>query len=105
MWETAPRSWRRGNKVRTMHPRFLPVLFGLAGACLVGAPAWAEPLRIALVIDNAHYASMPELARCAASTAMVRDAFKERGFEVLERADVNRGEFDASIGALTRRTA
>ena len=88
-----------------MHPRFLPSLLGLAGVCLAASPALAEPLRVALVIGNAHYASLPELGQCAASATLVRDALKERGFEVIERPDLNRGEFDAAIGTLTRRTS
>jgi hypothetical protein len=58
-----------------------------------------------LVIANGHYANMPALARCTASAAMVRDALRGKGFEVIERSDLGRGEFDAAIGALARRTA
>jgi hypothetical protein len=81
------------------------VLLGLAGACLTIAPARSEPLRIALIIANGHYTGMPELARCAASAASVRDALHEKGFEVVERSDLGRGQFDAAIGALARRAA
>ena len=35
----------------------------------------------------------------------MRDALKAKGFEVVERSDVRRGEFDAAIGALAKRTA
>ena len=45
------------------------------------------------------------LPRCTASAAAVRDALKAKGFEVVERSDVRRGEFDAAIGALAKRTA
>jgi hypothetical protein len=81
------------------------VLLGLAGACLTAAPARSEPLRIALVIANARYSGMPELARCTASAALVRDALREKGFEIVERSDLGRGEFDGTIGALARRAA
>jgi hypothetical protein len=67
--------------------------------------ARSEQLRIALVISNGRYASMPALARCTASAAAVRDALRGRGFEVMERSDLGRGEFDTSIGALARRLA
>jgi hypothetical protein len=46
---------------------------------------------------------MPELAQCAVSAAAVRDALREKGFEIIERSDLGRGEFDAAIGALARR--
>lgn len=67
--------------------------------------ARSEPLRIALVISNARYASLPALARCSASAATVRDALRGKGFEVVERSDLGRGEFDTAIGALARRLA
>ena len=67
--------------------------------------ARSEQLRIALVISNGRYASMPALARCTASAAAARDALRGRGFEVMERSDLGRGEFDTSIGALARRLA
>ncbi len=85
-------------------------------ACLVGvllgsiglwnaSAAHAEPLRTALIIANAQYADLPPLPRCTASAAVVRDALKAKGFEVVERNDVRRGEFDAAIGALAKRIA
>jgi hypothetical protein len=58
-----------------------------------------------LVISNAQYANLPALARCTASAAVVRDALRGKGFEVIERSDLRRGEFDAAIGALAKRTA
>src|SRR5260370_6820669 len=48
---------------------------------------------------------MPGLARCSASATTVRDALRGRGFEVMERSDLGRGEFDTSIGVLARRLA
>jgi hypothetical protein len=35
----------------------------------------------------------------------LRGALKAKGFEVVERSDVRRGEFDAAIGSLAKRTA
>jgi hypothetical protein len=81
------------------------VLLGFAGLCWNTSSAQAEPLRTALIIANAQYAELPPLARCTASAAVVRDALKAKGFEVVERNDVRRGEFDAAIGALAKRTA
>ena len=87
-----------------MRTHLITVLVGLALACCWHT-ARSEQSRIALVISNGRYASMPALARCTASAAAVRDALRSRGFEVMERSDLGRGEFDTSIGALARRLA
>ena len=71
----------------------------LAAASLGGSPAWSAPLRVALVIANGRYASLPAFAQCTASAAAVRDALQEKGFEIIERNDLGSGEFDAAIGA------
>jgi hypothetical protein len=81
------------------------VLLGIAGVCWTLDAASSEPLRIALIVSNGHYANLPELPRCAASAATVREALRSKGFEIVERSDVKRGEFDAAIGALAKRTA
>jgi len=81
------------------------VLLGFILACSGVTSARSEQLRIALVISNGQYASMPALARCSASATIVRDALRGIGFEVIERADLGRGEFDTAIGALARRAA
>src|SRR5215468_5773803 len=87
-----------------MRTRPLTIVLGLLLAALGGtAPARAESLRVALVIANSHYNGMPELARCTASANLVRDALKEKGFAIVERSDLGRGEFDAAIGALAKR--
>ena len=83
----------------------ITVVLGLAFACCGMNAARSEQLRIALVISNGQYGSMPALARCAASAATVRDALRGKGFEVMERNDLGRGEFDTAIGALARRIA
>jgi hypothetical protein len=88
-----------------MRPSLMSIVLGLFGASLSIAPAQSESLRIALVIANSHYNGMPELARCPESAALVRDALKDKGFEIVERSDLGRGEFDAAIGALARRAA
>jgi Putative peptidoglycan binding domain/Caspase domain len=87
-----------------MRACLVTVLLGFAGLWWNANPAQSQPLRTALVISNAQYADLPPLPRCTASAAMVRDALRGKGFEVVERSDVRRGEFDAAIGALAKRT-
>ncbi|WP_422003399.1 peptidoglycan-binding protein [Reyranella sp.] len=81
------------------------VLLCLACACFGASAARAEPLRLALIMSNAAYPSLGELARCPPAAATVRDALKARGFEVIERRDLGRGEFDGAIGLISRRAA
>jgi hypothetical protein len=81
------------------------VLLGFILACSGVTVARSQQLRIALVISNGQYASMPALARCSASATAVRDALRGIGFDVVERTDLGRGEFDTAIGALARRAA
>lgn len=88
-----------------MRACLVTVLLGLAGFAWNIGPARSETLRTALVISNGQYANFPALARCTASAAVVRDALRGKGFEVVERSDLKRGEFDAAIGALAKRTA
>ena len=88
-----------------MRARLMTILVGLAVACCCLNTARSEQLRIALVISNGRYASMPALARCSASATTVRDALRGKGFEVMERSDLGRGEFDTSIGTLARQLA
>jgi hypothetical protein len=88
-----------------MRACLVTVLVGFAGLCWNTTPAQSQPLRTALIISNAQYADLPPLPRCTASAALVRDSLKAKGFEVVERSDVRRGEFDAAIGALAKRTA
>jgi hypothetical protein len=81
------------------------VFLGFAFACCGMSAARSDPLRFALVVANAQYANLPALARCGASATVVRDALRGKGFEVVERSDLGRGEFDTAIGALARRIA
>jgi hypothetical protein len=87
-----------------MRACLVTILLGFAGLCWNTSPAQSQPLRTALIISNAQYANLPPLARCTASAAAARDALKAKGFEVVERSDVRRGEFDAAIGSLAKRT-
>src|SRR5882757_9042251 len=88
-----------------MRACLVTVLLGFAGLCWNTNPAQSQPLRTALIISNAQYANLPPLPRCTASAAVVRDALRGKGFEVVERSDLRRGEFDAAIGTLAKRTA
>ncbi|MGD9882242.1 MAG: peptidoglycan-binding protein [Reyranella sp.] len=65
----------------------------------------AEPPRVALVIANSQYSNLPTLARCAASAGVARDALRAEGYEIIDRRDLGRGEFDSAIGQLARLTA
>jgi hypothetical protein len=84
---------------------FTSLLLGLAVGGLPAIEAQAEPLRVALIVANGQYASLPALARCAPSAATMRDALRSKGFEVIERNNLGRGEFDSAIGQLARRAA
>src|SRR4029450_11207844 len=88
-----------------MRACLVTVLAGFAGLCWNTSPAQSQPLRTALIIANAQYADLPPLPRCTASGALVGEALKSKVFEVVERSDVRRGEFDAAIGSLAKRTA
>lgn len=83
----------------------LTVFLGFAAISGEIGEARSEPLRMALVIANGQYANLPPIARCASSAVIVRDALRAKGFEVVERNDLRRGEFDAAIGSLAKRTA
>ncbi len=83
----------------------MTVFLGLAFACCGMQAARAGQLRIALVISNEEYASLPALERCGASATAARIALRGKGFKVIERGNLERGEFDSAIDALARRIA
>jgi len=85
--------------------RLTIILLGLAFACCAATAGRSEPLRIALVIANGPYANFPATARCAPSAAAARDGLRAKGFEIIERSNLGRGEFDTAIGMLARRVA
>jgi hypothetical protein len=85
--------------------RLTTVLLGLAFACCDATAGWCEPLRIALVIANGQYANFPATPPCTPSAAAVRDGLRAKGFEIIERNNLGRGEFDTAIGLLARRVA
>lgn len=89
--------------MRRVH--FPILLLGLAVGDAMASEGRAEPLRVALIVANAQYANLPALARCTPSAAAARDALRAKGFEVIERNNLGRGEFDSAIGQLARRAA
>jgi hypothetical protein len=87
-------------------PVRLPTLLLSLGFALCGMQAArSDEQRVALVIANEDYESMPALPRCGASAKIVSDALRSKGFKVVERGNLERGEFDGAIAALTRRIA
>ena len=83
--------------------RLTIVLLGLTFTCCGASTSLSQPLRIALLVANGQYANFPPAARCAASAAMARDSLRAKGFEIIERNNLGRGEFDTAIGLLARR--
>ena len=81
-----------------------------AGAALwllaaAAAPAMAQTVRLALVIGNSAYTSMPAippLPVCTASARGVAQALRDLGYTVTERLDLARGELDATIANFAR---
>ena len=85
--------------------RLTIILLGLAFACCDATAGRSEPLRIALIVANGQYANFPATARCAPSAAAARYGLRAKGFEIIERSNLGRGEFDTAIGILARRIA
>ena len=85
--------------------RFTMALLGFALAWCAMPTARSDQLRIALVISNDEYGSQPGPSRCTASATVVRDALRGKGFKIIERDNLDRGEFDSAIAALARRIA
>ena len=83
--------------------RLTIILLGLGFTCCGVDSARSESSRIALVIANSQYANFPAVSRCAPAAAMARDILRAKGFEVMERSNLGRGEFDTAIGLLARR--
>ena len=85
--------------------RLTIILLGLGFTCCGVNAARSEPSRIALVIANSQYANFPAVSRCAPAAATARDSLRAKGFEVIDRNNLGRGEFDTAIGLLARRVA
>jgi hypothetical protein len=87
-------------------PVHLPTILLSLGFALCGMQAArSDDLRVGLVIANEDYESLPALTRCGASAKIVGDALRGKGFKVVERGNLERGEFDSAIASLIRRIA
>jgi peptidoglycan hydrolase-like protein with peptidoglycan-binding domain len=87
-------------------PVHLPTVLLSLGFALCGMQAArSDELRVGLVIANEDYESLPALPRCAASAKIVGDALRGKGFKLVERGNLERGEFDSAIASLIRRIA
>ncbi|MGH7153162.1 MAG: peptidoglycan-binding protein [Acetobacteraceae bacterium] len=76
-------------------------VFGLTAAVLVPLPASAAPTRVALVVGNGTYGSLPVLASCPLSAHAVSAALRRLGFDVVESEDTTSGGLDAAIGTFS----
>lgn len=85
--------------------RLTIILLGLGFTCCGVSAAHSESSRIALVIANGQYTNFPAVSRCAPAAATARDSLRAKGFEVIDRNNLGRGEFDTAIGLLARRIA
>ena len=85
--------------------RLTIILLGLGITCCGVDAARSEPSRMALVIANSQYVNFPAISRCGAAAATARDGLRAKGFEVIERNNLGRGEFDTAIGLLAHRVA
>jgi hypothetical protein len=72
---------------------------------LLTSGAKAEPARVALVIGNATYATLPGISACARSANAVSAALRALGFDVTERQDASVGGIDAGIGEFAQHLA
>lgn len=62
----------------------------------------AQPARVALVIGNATYATLPGIPACSRSANAVAAALRALGFDVTERQDASVGGIDAGIGEFSQ---
>ncbi|WP_295391504.1 peptidoglycan-binding protein [uncultured Thiodictyon sp.] len=72
---------------------------------LIGAPALAQPARVALVIGDSNYIVLPALPACLESSQALAKGLRGLGFQVVERADVTSGGMAAAIDAFGRGMA
>ena len=78
--------------------------FMLATILLVGGPAWAEQ-RVALVIGNGAYATLPRLANPPADAGAIAARLRHLDFDVTEGLDLNKAAMDSSLRAFGRKAA
>ncbi len=75
-----------------------------AGLLSINA-ARAEPPRVALIIGNATYSSLPAIPGCRKSANTVAAAMRALGFQVTERQDASTGGVDAGISEFASHLA
>jgi hypothetical protein len=83
----------------------MKALLGVVLALCAVPAARSDQLRIALVISNDEYGAQVGPSRCSVSTAAAGDALRGKGFKIIERVNLDRGEFESAIAALARRIA
>jgi hypothetical protein len=82
----------------------LTVIAFFSGPLSIGA-ARAEPPRVALIIGNATYSSLPAIPGCRKSANTVAAALRALGFQVTERQDASTGGVDAGISEFASHLA
>ncbi|QQS13615.1 MAG: peptidoglycan-binding protein [Rhodospirillales bacterium] len=80
------------------------VAAGLA-ALAIPAPAAAQTARIALVIGNGAYTTLPPAPACGPAAKAMADKLRAVGYDVVTRTDVTTGSFDAAVGDFSARLA
>src|SRR5436305_7904440 len=70
--------------------------FGLAAACLLAAPAYAEK-RVALVIGNNDYKNVPKLQKAVNDARTMGDTLKQLGFTVMVAENQTRQAFSQTL--------
>lgn len=78
-------------------------LLVVAAGHAVAAAAAAQPARVALVIGNGAYGTLPAAPACPAAARAVADKLRAVGFDVVSRNDVTIGGFDAVVGDFSNR--
>jgi TPR repeat protein len=75
------------------------------GAVLVATPADAAERRVAFVIGNSTYQSVPQLPNPKNDAQAVAASLKKSGFEVITALDLDRVHFDAAMEKFVRSLA
>jgi hypothetical protein len=84
--------------------RRLAALAALVSAALFLAPmAEAQGRRLALVVGNAHYQSLPQLATPGEDASRMAEALRRLGFEVTLLSDVSDGMFEAMLNVVAEQ--
>src|SRR5262249_5560346 len=73
------------------------------GSTILLPAARAEPLRAALIVGNANYASLPAVVGCGRSANAVSAAMRALNFQITERQDASTGGIDAGMGEFADR--